>query len=255
MSGTIDSAKKYNVSPATALDSKAFSHTYWRWQHSLLLDAVAQFGFPTLFITLTANEWHFPKHEFFRQRCDSCYSCPTNDAFSKTMCIVHTLQQFCSQYICGSASQFNNHLLANKRHKSSKNVLAFFHRLEFQNRGTPHIHLLVWLRHLSQIDIGRFSAHVPSHNITLAFNVHHLQKSHKPLPSFVVVREEANAVDESSNTLLLQHSTSDHSCGIRPYVDTINYALRSNMTSNALMVTTCFYDMLAATSRRCTIIS
>ena len=70
VSGTIDSGKKFGVCPATALDGKAFSHTYWRWQHNLLLDTVDQHGYPSLFITLTANEWHFPKLHPFQQRCN-----------------------------------------------------------------------------------------------------------------------------------------------------------------------------------------
>ena len=145
------------------------------------------------------------------------------------MSIIHTLQQICSQYICGSGNRFTSHILADQKHKKTKNVLAFFHRMEFQQRGTPHIHLLVWVKNLSAIDLQRISAHVPDFHCSLAYNVSTLQKSSQPLPLFVQVREEANAVHPNGSMLLLQHTSSDHALHLRPYIDTLNYSLRSSM--------------------------
>lgn len=47
-------------SPNKALEAKAFSSEFWRWQHRYLLDAVEQFGTPSLFITISPYEWTFP---------------------------------------------------------------------------------------------------------------------------------------------------------------------------------------------------
>jgi len=40
----------------SALDSKPFSIEYWKWQNRYLTDAVQQYGFPTLFITISPYE-------------------------------------------------------------------------------------------------------------------------------------------------------------------------------------------------------
>ena len=82
ISGIIDSAKQFGVSPTTALSSKSYSHTFWRW--------LQQHGFPRLFITITADEWKFPKHSFFEDHLQASNSCPGDDAFAETAAIVHT---------------------------------------------------------------------------------------------------------------------------------------------------------------------
>jgi len=61
ITSTIESGKKFGASFATAMDSKPISHTYWRWQHCILLDTVERLGFPNLFVTITANKWEIPK--------------------------------------------------------------------------------------------------------------------------------------------------------------------------------------------------
>ena len=48
VSGAIASARKMNCSPYKALEAKAFSSEFWKWQHRYLLDAVEQFGTPRL---------------------------------------------------------------------------------------------------------------------------------------------------------------------------------------------------------------
>ena len=60
VSGAINSARFSQCSPARALDTKAFSSSYWQWQHRYLLDAVRQFGLPDVFVTISPYEWSFP---------------------------------------------------------------------------------------------------------------------------------------------------------------------------------------------------
>ena len=59
--GAIESAKKFACSPAKALDCKPFCAQYWQWHHRSLMDAVRQYGLPSLFITLSPYEWSMPK--------------------------------------------------------------------------------------------------------------------------------------------------------------------------------------------------
>ena len=60
ISDTVETAKELSFSPRRALDDKFFSSTYWHWQHRYLIDTVKQFGYPTLFITISSYEWDFP---------------------------------------------------------------------------------------------------------------------------------------------------------------------------------------------------
>ena len=39
------------------MDSKAFSVTYWQWQHRYVLNAVEQFGRPDAFVTISFFEF------------------------------------------------------------------------------------------------------------------------------------------------------------------------------------------------------
>ena len=50
VSGAISSARKMNATPVRALNAKTFSPGYWKMQHRLLLDAIDQFGYPSLLI-------------------------------------------------------------------------------------------------------------------------------------------------------------------------------------------------------------
>ena len=60
-SGAVQSGKKYHCGPLQSLDCKEFSTGYWQWCHLFLLDAVRQFGYPSLFITISPSEWSFPQ--------------------------------------------------------------------------------------------------------------------------------------------------------------------------------------------------
>ena len=54
VSGAISSARRMKCSPATSLNSKTFSDGYWRTQHRHLIDAVMQFVYPSVFVTISS---------------------------------------------------------------------------------------------------------------------------------------------------------------------------------------------------------
>ena len=58
--GAITTARKSHCSSARSLEAKTFSPDFWKWQHYCLIDSVRQFGFATLFITISPFEWSFP---------------------------------------------------------------------------------------------------------------------------------------------------------------------------------------------------
>ena len=85
---------------------------------------------------------------------------------------------FVHGYLCGTnCLRWTEHLYDKQRNK--RNVKNFFYRIEFQGRGTAHIHLLVWLEDLSKFSYTDINAHIPCEDDELAFLVHDLQQSNK----------------------------------------------------------------------------
>ena len=90
VTGAVATAKKHKCTPNKALEDKTFSPEYWRWQHRLLLDAVRQFGFPTLFITISPFEWSFPFPQWLDNLRDLTGYGPTCLPTFETTHIVHS---------------------------------------------------------------------------------------------------------------------------------------------------------------------
>ena len=60
ITGAVNAFKASGCSPNRSLENKSFSKTFWQHQHLFVIDAVHQYGFPSLFITLSPYEWTFP---------------------------------------------------------------------------------------------------------------------------------------------------------------------------------------------------
>ena len=59
--GAVESRREHNCTPLQLLDCKEFCSGYWKWCHLFLIDAVRQYGYPSLFITISPSEWTFPQ--------------------------------------------------------------------------------------------------------------------------------------------------------------------------------------------------
>ena len=141
--------RRLQCSPVRALNAKTFSAGYWKKQHRLLLDAVAQFGYPTALVTISPYEWSFPMPKWI-QHARSVSGCgPTNLAAFQTIHIAHMLEQLVCSYFCGSnTNMWNKHVFSYRNSEQKSNVHAYFYRFEFQKCGTVHLHLLVWIKNI-----------------------------------------------------------------------------------------------------------
>ena len=61
MTGAVETGRKIKCPPMQALDCKEFTSGYWEWCYLFLIDVVCQYGYPSLFITISPSEWTFPK--------------------------------------------------------------------------------------------------------------------------------------------------------------------------------------------------
>ena len=144
------------------------------------MDAALQFGRPSLFITVSPYEWTFPFPPWLENLRVKSGHGPTNLAQFETMHIVNVLQQVIRGYICGSnTKRWSNHLFNYNRQKNQTNVLTYFYRFEFQDRGTVHLHMLVWLKDMTKMKLDAIRADIPWQNKSLAQQVLDLQASDK----------------------------------------------------------------------------
>lgn len=205
ITGAINSAKQAQCSPAIALEAKTFSQQYWMNQHRYLMDAVRQFGFPSMFMTISPYEWTFPCPPWLDHLRDQTGRDTTELAIPETIHIAHVLEQYIRGYLCGmNTNRWKNHLFAKRSDPSVNNVSNYFYRFEFQKRGTLHAHILLWLDDMNEVDVSKLSATTPWANLEEAFLVYDLQKSRK---SCLPLRQAPNRVLIQRTTSVIWHST------------------------------------------------
>ena len=231
VSGAINSARFLNCSPARALDTKQFSPTFWQWQHLYLLDAVQQFGLPDVFITISPFEWSFPFPNWLDQLRSETGLAPTQLAAFETYHIAHTLEQIVRGYLCGSNDKrWSNHVFSYNRIAKHANVRTYFYRFEFQNRGTLHIHLLIWLKDITKTQHQLIRADIPRTNPHLAFLAYKLQKSDKHSPNLNLQNAESFfEMRDGKNVQHLKHPAAEFALNLRAYISTLLPTLKCSM--------------------------
>ena len=144
------------------------------------MDATIQFGRPSLFITISPCEWTFPFPPWLDNlRATTGYG-PTNLAQFETMRIVNIFEQTVRGSMCGSnTNRWSNHLFNYSRQKRETNALIYFYRFEFQDRGTVHLHMLVWLKDITKMRLDARRADIPWQNKSLTQYALDLQQSGK----------------------------------------------------------------------------
>jgi hypothetical protein len=111
---------------------------YWFRRTSEALSMVREFGAPTWFVTLSCAEYYWRDMDDFLRKANPDVS----DGESVTaLCVsdpVSVMRQF--------ENRFNAMLRFIKDAKPLGEVAHWFWRLEFQSRGAPHIHMLLWIK-------------------------------------------------------------------------------------------------------------
>ena len=229
VSGVITTGRQQLCSPARSLETKPFSPEYWKWQHRYLLDALAQHGPPSLFLTISSYEWTFPIPPWLSALRELTARGPTELAAFETFQITHVLEQIIRGYLCGSNDKkWTNHLFNYNRIATYSNVNTYFYRFEFQNRGTVHVHLLVWLKDIAKIRLPLLRGDIPWSEPDLAFQVSSLQRSDKG-----ALAANENSTDiitlTDSKILRLHHPTDAFALNLRGYISSLIPSLRCRM--------------------------
>lgn len=234
VTGAINTAVKSRCSPAKSLETKTFSQGYWQTQHRMLIDAVRQFGYPTLFLTISPFEWTFPQPPWLDEVRQVTGRGPTELSMLETLHISHCLEQLLRGYVTGkNTNRWKQSLFASTANPNDKNLKHFFYRFEFQKRGTVHIHALLRIHDLAAIDVTKVSASIPFHRAEEAFLVADLQTSSKTV---LPINSGATRVVRNGDQqyLQFQYGYVEKEKNIRAYVTTLLGSLhcRVNLQSS-----------------------
>jgi PIF1-like helicase/Helitron helicase-like domain at N-terminus len=135
---------------------------YWKAEHGNLLTYISMFGKPHLFLTFSCFETGWPD---VRDLCNGGMS--TNYPVEVTRHMERRFRKFFDEMILAHDGIFRPH-----------RVKEYYWRTEFQKRGSPHWHLVLWLENVSTADelFGYVSAHVPVEDHELATIVRQCQR-------------------------------------------------------------------------------
>jgi hypothetical protein len=216
-------------SPARSLETKPFSVEYWKWQHRFLLDAVLQYGPPSIFLTISPYEWSFPVPPWLASLRFLTGKGPTQLAYFETTHITHVLEQIIRGYLCGSNDKkWSNHVFNYNNIATFSNVQTYFYRFEFQGRGTVHVHLLVWLKDIKRIRLKLLRADIPWADPQLSYEVSKLQKSDKG--AFVLTNDQTEVLSvRETQVVKLHHPAEAFALNLRAYISSLIPSLKCRM--------------------------
>ena len=116
---------------------------YWKNVLQNLLAKIRTLGPPTWFLTLSANDLHWPDLMSFLQSdtTSDIRRDPVNSAKLVRENPVMVAQHFVKRW----RSLFK-HVILNGKEGALGEVTDYFVRVEFQNRGSPHLHIFLWIK-------------------------------------------------------------------------------------------------------------
>ena len=132
------------------------SPQYWENQKREVFAMIRQLGLPTLFISLSANDLNWSelivslgklvdKKDYSRDIQNNVLSWETRSR------LVQTDPVTCVRHFDNRVSQFINTILRNPECPLGA-LKDYFYRVEFQQRGSPHIHMLAWIANAPQFN-------------------------------------------------------------------------------------------------------
>ena len=124
---------------------------YWQQRKHDVFAMIRQLGKPTMFMTLSASEKRWPELLKILHKLSGEHSIDLTEpmeqlnAFMRTK-LVSNDPVTCCIYFSKFVDSFMNILSSSKFSPFGKYyVVDYFKRIEFQKRGSPHAHILLWL--------------------------------------------------------------------------------------------------------------
>lgn len=131
---------------------------YWEQQKKNVLAMVRQFGPFTLFITLTAAETHWKDLlKILKKAVDNVDNADVSDLeFEEKARLIREDPVTCARYFDHRIKALFETWTGTAEGPFGENdVFQRYYRIEFQQRGSPHVHMTVWLKDAPQFNPDR----------------------------------------------------------------------------------------------------
>ena len=160
------------------LQSLRGTNQYWYLRKSEFKCMVAEYGSPTLLLTFSCSEYHSPDTtEYLRKRNDVPPS--------------YNIGKLCTKDPISVSRQFSLKFnIVIKKGRVLGEVEHFCYKKEYQARGAPHYHALVWIRNAPVVGVSkeeevvkfineRITCHIPDkdscpelHQLVISYQIH-----------------------------------------------------------------------------------
>jgi len=149
---TVNDLNNVNHNPDILQNSYMFmkfikgTAAYWKNTLHNLLAMFKQLGPPSLFVTLSANDMHWPELIMTLKKC----------TYEEAKVVGNALN-FVKEDPYMTALHFQRRFKALLKHVINGEMLPlgkvvdYFVRVEFQNRGSPHFHIFFWIENFNAI--------------------------------------------------------------------------------------------------------
>ncbi|KAG5666323.1 hypothetical protein PVAND_014358 [Polypedilum vanderplanki] len=123
---------------------------YWEQQKKKVLGMVRQYGIFTLFITLTAAETHWKELLVILKKTvdmeDITEEAAGDLSFEEKARLIRTDPVTCAQYFDHRFKEVRKTWINVENGPFGKyKIIHYFYRIEFQHRGSPHVHMVIWI--------------------------------------------------------------------------------------------------------------
>lgn len=127
------------------------SPPYFENKKKNLMAMIRQLGIPTLFISLSAADTKWINLLSSIKTLLTNKLCTDEEieqmTWSEKCSLISTHPTICSQYFDNRVKKFYKHILKSP-HSPFGKLINYFYRVEFQHRGSPHIHGLLWIENV-----------------------------------------------------------------------------------------------------------
>lgn len=123
---------------------------YWESQKRKVLAMIRQLGIFTLFITLSAAETHWCELLVILKQTVDKESITMTEAsvmpFDEKSRLIRSDPVTCARYFDYRFKNIRKTWKSDNGPFGSHKILYYFYRIEFQHRGSPHVHMVLWLK-------------------------------------------------------------------------------------------------------------
>ena len=125
------------------------SPAYWEQQKKNVMAMVRQLGVFSLFVTLSAAETHWKELlRILKKTVDNVDDADVSDLdFEEKSRLIRTDPVTCSLYFEHKFKElFKTWKNTDEGPFGKHKILQYYFRIEFQHRGSPHVHMILWLK-------------------------------------------------------------------------------------------------------------